>query len=144
MDKWVHWVISCFPNRQFIIRRNRQSNIIVHLFMENFVSRLVIPKVEISSIWTRWCYNHNHVYSGWSRGGARGGGQSPPLIFRPNWGPKGQKKVFQNFLGDRLPHLSQGLDDWAPPLCEGLDRPLVWMSPWMKFHIVILHMKATE
>ena len=69
-----------------------------------FVSHLVIPKIEISSIWTRWCYNHNHVYSGGSRGGAAGA--APPLIFRPNWGPKGQKKVFQNFFGDRLPHLS--------------------------------------
>ena len=81
-----------------------------------FVSRLVIPKIEISSIWTHWCYNHNHVYSNGSREGA--GGSSPPptptLIFRPNWGPKGQKKVFQNFLGDWLHHLSQGLDDCAP------------------------------
>ena len=40
--------------------------------------------------------------SGESRGETRG---APPLIFRPNWGPKGRKKLFL-----RPPPLSQGLD----------------------------------
>ena len=56
------------------------------------------------------------------------GGAASPLIFRLNWGPKDPKKVFQNFLGDRLPHLSQGMDDRPTPpspLSEGLDLPLV-------------------
>ena len=48
--------------------------------------------------------------SGRSRGGARGPGG--PLIFRPNWGPKGRKK----FLRDRLPPPSSHfLDDQPPP-----------------------------
>ena len=76
------------------------------------------------------------------QGGARGGPPPPPppLIVRPNCGPKGRKNIFLR----PGPHLSQGLDDWAPPLSQGLDPPMIWMSPWMKFHIVILHMKATE
>ena len=41
------------------------------------------------------------VTSGGSRGGARS-----PVIFRPNWGPKGRKNFFK---GDRL-----GLDDRPP------------------------------
>ena len=40
--------------------------------------------------------------------GSRGPG--PPLIYRPNWGPKGWKKI-----GRPNPPLSQGLDD-CPPL----------------------------
>ena len=50
----------------------------------------------------------------------------PPLMFRPKWGPKGQKKII--FWG-RLPCLSYSLDDrlppLLPPLSEGLDPPLV-------------------
>ena len=39
-------------------------------------------------------------------------GEGPPLIFRPNWDPKGQK----NSLADRVPSpLSQGLDDRVLP-----------------------------
>ena len=41
--------------------------------------------------------------------GSRGPG--PPLIYRPNWGPKGWKKI-----GRPSPPLSQGLDDCPPPL----------------------------
>ena len=37
--------------------------------------------------------------------GEKPGGRPPPLIFRPNWGPKGRKKLFL-----RPPPLSQGLD----------------------------------
>ena len=42
-------------------------------------------------------------------------GPGPPLIYRPNWGPKGWKKI-----GRPRPLLSQGLDD-CPPL-------LIWRS----------------
>ena len=45
------------------------------------------------------------VSSGGFRGGARGA--PPPLIFRPNWGPKGRKKLF----------------GWPPPPYFG-----VWMT----------------
>ena len=57
-------------------------------------------------------------------GGCRGGARGPrlPLIFRPNWGPKDQKKVF--FTPPRPPPLFQGLYDRPPPLSESLDSPL--------------------
>ena len=48
-----------------------------------------------------------------------------PLISRPNWGPKGRKKILR-----RSPLLSQGLDDQPPPpppptsLSERLDPSL--------------------
>ena len=45
------------------------------------------------------------------------GGPGSPLIFKPNWGPKGGKKNFW----DQDP-LFQGLDDRPPP------RPLIWKS----------------
>ena len=54
--------------------------------------------------------------SGGSKKGARGDRRL--LIFKSNWGPKGQKNVFW----DRRPPppLSQGLDDRVPPLSEGM------------------------
>ena len=43
----------------------------------------------------------------------RGTGGPPPLIFRPNWGPKNRNFFF---LGDRPPPpLPKGLDDLHPP-----------------------------
>ena len=54
-----------------------------------------------------------------------GEGPGPPLIFRPNWGPKGPKK---RLLETGHPPLSQGLDDRPPPpLTEGLDPPLGYL-----------------
>ena len=50
----------------------------------------------------------NNSYQ-WRIQGRGPGGPGPPLIFRPNLGPKGRKKCFS---GDRSP-LSEGLD---PPL----------------------------
>ena len=49
------------------------------------------------------------------------GGPGSPLIFKPNWGPKGGKKIFW----DQDP-LFQGLDDrpLPPALSESLDPPL--------------------
>ena len=44
-----------------------------------------------------------------TNGGSRGG--PPPLIFRPDWGPKGRK----NFFGDRAPLISRcgsGIANW--------------------------------
>ena len=54
------------------------------------------------------------------------GGTSPPLIFRPNWGPKGQKKLYLKTAS----HFSKGLDDRLPlpppaPLSEGPDPALL-------------------
>ena len=49
-----------------------------------------------------------------------GSSESHPLIFRPNWGPKGRNKIFFWF---RAPSLSQGLGDRAPP-----PPALIWRS----------------
>ena len=56
--------------------------------------------------------------SGRSRGGARGG-SGPPLFLDQTEARRAEKNLF----GDRPP-LSQGLDDRAPRLSEGLDPPL--------------------
>ena len=72
---------------------------------------ILLHQSEFCRHWTK------HTSSG-SREGARGG---RPLIFRPNWGPKGRK----NFFGD-CPLLISG-SGWLlppPPLSEGLDSPL--------------------
>ena len=57
--------------------------------------------------------------SGGSRVGDRGG-QAFPLIFRPNWGPKGRKKFCRDLPP---PHLFQGMGDQVSPLSKGLDPP---------------------
>ena len=63
------------------------------------------------------------LLAGWNincSGGSRGG----PLIFRPDWGLKGQK----TFFGRLSPPLSKGLDDAPPPppprVSQGLDPAL--------------------
>ena len=66
-------------------------------------------------------HQRRDVYSGGSRGGAWGA--APPLFF-DHTEARSVEKVF--FFWDRVPpSLSQGLDDRATPLSEGLDRPLV-------------------
>ena len=50
------------------------------------------------------------------------GGPGPPLFFDQNEARRAEK----NFLGDRPPPLSQGLDHRPPALCEGLDPPLIF------------------
>ena len=60
-------------------------------------------------------------YSGWSRGGTRGG--RPPLLLDQT---KAQR-VGKKFLSPPSPLMSQGLDEDPPPprpLSEGLDTPL--------------------
>ena len=53
------------------------------------------------------------------------GAPGPPVIFIPNWDPKGRKDFFE----DRVSPLSQGLDDPPPrPLSEYLDPPLLSLS----------------
>ena len=65
--------------------------------------------------------------SGGSRGGVQESG--PPLIFRPNWGPKGRKKFFWRLSSP----LSKGLDKRLPPppisrsgSCTENHRSFVW------------------
>ena len=63
-----------------------------------------------------WHYFRTNIsYSGRSRGEAWAA--RAPLIFRPNWGPKGREKIFL-----RSP-LSQDLDDRLPS-----PPPFIWMS----------------
>ena len=63
---------------------------------------------------------------GGSKGGARGV-QPPPFIFRPNWGPKGQKIFFW-----RPPFP-------PPPLSQGLDPALIVPQyPWCNVFFVFL------
>ena len=62
-------------------------------------------------------HQRQDVYSGGSRGGARGG--CPPLFLEAR---RAEKVLFWR---PGLPALSQGLDDRATPLSEGVDRPLV-------------------
>ena len=61
-------------------------------------------------------------FSGGSRGGARGT-LAPPLIFGPNWDPKGRKK---NCFWDRPPPLISG-PGWFSPL-----PVTVKTYPWSK------------
>ena len=44
-----------------------------------------------------------------------------PLIFRPNWGPKGRKKVFET----APPTYLRVWMTPPPPLSDGLDLPLL-------------------
>ena len=66
---------------------------------------------------TRINLRKQHAFRYPTSDGSRGaaGGPTLPSIFRPNWGPKGGKKIFG---GNRLPsssNLSKGLDDRPPP-----------------------------
>ena len=72
---------------------------------------LEIKKMEWAKNWVYFFVVDWTITSGGSRGGPKGG-PPPPIIFRPNWGPKGRKK----FLLPLPP---------PPPLSEGLDPPLI-------------------
>ena len=65
-------------------------------------------------------HQRRDVYSGGSRGGARG---AAPPYFLTTLRPEGWKKFF--FLRPGPPFLSQGLDDRATPLSEGVDPLMV-------------------
>ena len=63
--------------------------------------------------------------------GPGGGGA---LIFRPNWGPKGEKKIV---LRPPPSHLSRDLDDRHPPPPPPL--PFIWRSSvWKQFYAKVL------
>ena len=69
-------------------------------------------------------------------------GEGAPLIFRPNWGPKGRKNKFL----ETVPRLSKGLDDRCPPpphlLSQGLDPVLVFFA--LGEHLTILSTASGE
>ena len=58
--------------------------------------------------------------------GREPGGPTPPLIFRPNLGPKCRKKFFWDrpYPPTPTPALSQSLADRSPRLFKGLGPPL--------------------
>ena len=72
-----------------------------------------------------------------------------PLIFRPNWGPKGRKNVFWR----PGPPLSKGLDDRLPPYLrvwmtappptssQGLDLALITNQQGQHKQIIILSLR---
>ena len=62
--------------------------------------------------------NKHYIHMQWQIQG-RGPRGPVPLVFRPNWGPKGTTTP---------PPLTKGLDDWASPLFEGMDPPLHSLS----------------
>ena len=64
------------------------------------------------------CYSRDHFAMA-----DPGGGRGAPLIFRPNWGPKGRKKTF---VTGPPPYLRVSLfAPPPPPLSYGLDPPLL-------------------
>ena len=74
------------------------------------------------------------VSSGGSRGGTRGGAAPPPLIFRPNWGPKSRKIFLEtgplSLIQERMIYLIlscliSGSEWTGPHLFQGLDPALV-------------------
>ena len=75
-----------------------------------------------------------------SSGGSRGGvwGAQPPLIFSPNWGPKGLKKILET---SPPPPLSKSLDDHpSPPISrsesgteQGSQKCQTWRILHQKF-----------
>ena len=91
-----------------------------------------------------WHYFRTNIsYSGRSRGEAWAA--RAPLIFRPNWGPKGREKIFlrsplSQDLDDRLPPLSQDLDDRLPPLISGSGwpPPPPYMNVWNRHWVMLL------
>ena len=93
----------------------------------HFVSKEGIRRREIilSFSNTFLCnYELNVTYQWWIQGRAQGA--RAPFSFRPFWGPKVLKKKKWFFeTAPPPPPLSQGLDDQALPLSEGLDLPLL-------------------
>jgi len=106
------WVASCILSWRAICRVGSQlTRISLTVIEYGFVTKETFQCLtNVRSIKRVRC-------SGGTRAGA-----PTPLIFRPNWAPKGRKKKF----GDRPPPLSQGLNDRPPPL----SYLNVWIRHW--------------
>ena len=68
---------------------------------------------NLLQLYLYYILNYTLHCSGGSRGGAWGPGS--PLIFRPNWGPKGRKKIFWRAAHPLLPIISRSGASTALP-----------------------------
>ena len=88
------------PGTHAITFSNGQSLNLLSYFLDDVISCILV-----------------YIISGGSRGGARGT-RPPPVMFRPNWGPRGRKK----FFWDRAsPCLRIWMTAHPPP-------PIIWRS----------------
>lgn len=78
-----------------------------------------------------------------SNGGSRGGACPPPpfLFFRPNWGPKGEKKIFGDCTPPPPPSPQcQGVDPALPSVnfsqCAVHDYCYLGWMPWALYHAI--------
>ena len=78
-----------------------------------------------------------HFAVQWRIQGRGQGEPGSPLIFKPNWGPKGRKKIFDTIPPPPPAPLSQGLDDRSPPYlkvwfrhCRLLALPMLVYKIW--------------
>ena len=87
-------------------------------------STVSIPSSQFTSGATKDCFLENICSKKQilvADPGERPAPPPPPVIFRPNWGPKGRKKVY----GDPPFFLFKGLNDRCPPpLSQSLDPAL--------------------
>ena len=105
-----------------------------HNFREDHTARF-----DVLTFWQEERFFFRGTGSGGSRGGTRGGRGGLPLIFRPNWRPKGQKIFFETAPPPYLrvwmiPPLSEGL---YPPPQEPITRRH-WVDRLIEFRFEIL------
>ena len=111
---WWHtqiWVVLLIGWSKFFMHHNQSEAL----------PRSGKHHVSVWNFCTWWHHKMLAVYSGGSRRGAH----PPPVIFRPNWGPKGR-----NIFCFRPPPLSRGQGDRALPylkvrICSYGAQPLV-------------------
>ena len=105
----------------------------MHWRRQNVMKNCAKEKVSVSRYFRSgggrdsFCFSiHCRVFTHSGRSRERHGGAGPPLIVRPNGGPKGQKIIF----GHRPPppFLSKGLDDRPPHLSQDLDPAMTHVT----------------
>ena len=68
-------------------------------------------------------------------------GVRDPLIFSLNWAPKCSKRFL---FRETSPALSQGLDEWGPPLFECLDMPMILIIITLKLVYCLRHLERKQ
>ena len=130
---WNTIVTMSLPMCLFLRSCNKMENIIPCYYWQLYQGHCLGGNTEKTCIRqlplgvTNQLLNTGWPFSGTSRGGA----SRPPLTFRPNWGPKGQK----NFGGRSTPpplFLRVWMTTPPPkPLSQGLDLALTfWYGHW--------------